>query len=151
MTIKPATPADTPLILEFIKAIASYEKLLHEVEATEEVLHQSLFGENANAKVIIAYEEEKPVGFALYFYNFSTFKGRKGLYLEDLFVYPQHRGKGYGKALLLHLAQQAQEENCGRMEWIVLDWNQSAIDFYHSLGAKAMDEWTVFRLTMPNK
>ncbi|MEG1910427.1 MAG: GNAT family N-acetyltransferase, partial [Bacteroidales bacterium] len=102
-------------------------------------------------KVIIAYEEEKPVGFALYFYNFSTFKGRKGLYLEDLFVYPQHRGKGYGKALLLHLAQQAQEENCGRMEWIVLDWNQSAIDFYHSLGAKAMDEWTVFRLTMPNK
>ncbi|MEG1572676.1 MAG: GNAT family N-acetyltransferase [Bacteroidales bacterium] len=151
MTIKPATPADTPLILEFIKAIASYEKLLHEVEATEEVLHQSLFGENANAKVIIAYEEEKPVGFALYFYNFSTFKGRKGLYLEDLFVYPQHRGKGYGKALLLHLAQQAQEENCGRMEWIVLDWTPSAIEFYHSVGAKAMDEWTVFRLTMPNK
>lgn len=149
MIIKPATPADTPLILQFIKAIADYEKLLSEVEANEEVLHASLFGKDANAKVLIAYEGDFAVGFALYFYNFSTFKGRKGLYLEDLFVYPEHRGKGYGKALLLHLAKQAEEEHCGRMEWIVLDWNTPAIDFYRSIGAKAMDEWTVFRLDLP--
>lgn len=147
MKIVQAQKQDVPQILAFIKAIADYEKLLDQVIATEELLSESLFGEHPQAQVIIAYEEDIAVGFALYFYNFSTFKGRKGLYLEDLFVYPQYRGKGYGKKLLLYLADKAKAENCGRMEWTVLNWNQPAIDFYKSIGAEPMDEWTVYRLS----
>ena len=147
--IRRATENDVPLVLDFIRKLAEYEKLLHEVVATEEILYQSLFVEK-KAEVVIAEEEGNPVGFALYFHNFSTFVGRKGLYLEDLFVLPSKRGLGYGKALLKHLAQIAVERNCGRMEWVCLDWNKSSIDFYKSMNANPMEDWTIYRLTGEN-
>lgn len=134
-----------PLILKFIKELADYEKLLHEVVATEEILDEWLF-DKQKAEVIFALENGKEVGFALFFHNFSTFLGRAGIYLEDLFVIPKFRGKGYGKALLEKLAAVAVERGCGRLEWWVLDWNKPSIDFYKSMGAVPMDEWTVFRI-----
>lgn len=147
ITIKAGTINDVPLILKFIKELAEFEKLLHEVTATEDTLQETLFGEHAKAKVIIAYANQEAVGFALYFYNFSTFLGKPGIYLEDLYVKPERRGLGIGKRLLQYLAKLAIEENCGRLEWWVLDWNQPAIDFYRSIGAVAMDEWTVQRVS----
>ncbi|MDO4712099.1 MAG: GNAT family N-acetyltransferase [Peptostreptococcaceae bacterium] len=140
-----ATREDVPLILRFIKELADYEKLLHEVVATEELLTKWLFEKN-KAEVLFALEGENEVGFALFFHNFSTFLGRAGIYLEDLYVSPEYRGKGYGKALLKKLAEIAVERGCGRLEWWVLDWNRPSIDFYRSMGAEAMDEWTVFRI-----
>lgn len=145
--IRNAERADVPLILQLIKELADYEKLLHEVVADEETLTQTLFGERAYAEVVLAFEGEIPVGFALFFHNFSTFLGRPGIYLEDLYVRSDFRGKGYGKQLLKHLAQLAIERNCGRLEWWVLDWNKPSINFYKSLGAKPMDDWTVYRVT----
>ena len=145
--IRSATMEDVPLILEFIKALAEYEKLLHEVTATEELLKETLFEKQKVAEVVIGYYEGIPVGFALFFHNFSTFVGRPGIYLEDLFVKSEYRGKGFGKALLKHVAKIAKERNCGRFEWSVLDWNEPSIKFYKSLGAKAMEEWTIFRLS----
>lgn len=146
-SIRPANPDDVPTILSLIEGLAEYEKLAHEVVATEAKLHDTLFGEKKYAEVIIGVEKGEPVGFALFFHNYSTFLGQPGIYLEDLFVKPEHRGKGYGKALLTHLAQLANERNCGRLEWSVLDWNEPAIGFYKKLGAIPMDGWTVFRLT----
>ncbi len=145
--IKLATLEDVPLILSFIKELAEYEKLSHEVVATEELLRENLFGEKACAEVVIGYLNQAPVSFALFFHNFSTFLGRKGMYLEDLFVRPEARGKGIGQSLLSYLAYLAKQRNCGRLEWSVLDWNEPAIGFYKHLGAKPMDEWTVFRVT----
>ena len=143
--IRPAKPEECKLVLEFIKKLADYEKCSNEVIADEETLYHSLFVEHS-AEVLFAEEEGAVVGFALFFHNFSTFVGRKGLYLEDLFILPEKRGRGYGKALLKHLARLAVERNCGRMEWICLDWNQPAIKVYRSIGAIPMDEWTVQRL-----
>lgn len=145
--IEPATEKDLPLILSFIKELAEYERLSHEVLATEELLKDALFDERPAAEVIIAYEAERAVGFALFFHNFSTFLGQRGLYLEDLFVKAEARGRGTGRALLAHLARLARERNCGRLEWAVLDWNEPAIKFYRSLGAVSMDEWMIFRVT----
>ena len=145
--IEPARESDVPLILELIKGLADYEKLAHEVVATEAGLRASLFGANPAAEVAIAYAGNEAVGFALFFHNFSTFLGRRGLYLEDLFVRPEWRGRGAGRALLLHLARIAAERDCGRFEWSVLDWNEPAIKFYKGLGARPMDEWTIFRVT----
>ena len=145
--IKPATAADVPVILSLIRELADYERAPHEVKATEDQLHEVLFGPKPAAEVLLAMENGEPVGFAVYFFNFSTWLGRPGLYLEDLFVRPSLRGKGYGRALLVRLAQIAQERGCGRMEWAVLNWNDPAIQFYRKLGAKPMDEWTVYRLT----
>lgn len=147
LQIRPAEPPDTPLVLEFIRRLAEYERLAHEVVATEEGLRRWLFGERRYAEVLIAEWDGEPAGFALFFHNFSTFLGRPGLYLEDLFVTPERRGHGIGRALLAHLARLAVERGCGRLEWWVLDWNEDAIRFYRSLGATPMDEWTVFRLT----
>ena len=144
--IREATPSDSPIIFSLIQQLAVYEKLENEVVTTAEELENQIF-KNKYAHVLIAEEKGIPVGFALYFFNFSTFVGKPGLYLEDLFVEPEHRGKGYGKKLLIELAKIAVKKQCGRMEWSVLDWNQPAIDFYKSLQAKPMDEWTVFRLT----
>lgn len=144
-SIKAVTPAEIPVLLQFIRALALYEKMENEVVATEAQLHTELF-DRGSAHAVLAYEHGTPVGFALYFFNFSTFLSKRGLYLEDLFVMPEYRGRGYGKALLLHLREIAQGEKCGRMEWSVLNWNQPAIDFYESLGAKPMNEWTVYRL-----
>jgi len=145
--IRPATAADVPIILELIRALATYERAPNEVTATEDGLNKVLFGEKPAAEVLLAFEDETAVGFAVFFHNFSTWLGRPGLYLEDLFVRPEDRGKGYGRALLIHLAKIARDRGCGRMEWAVLDWNEPAIQFYRKLGAKPMDEWTVFRLT----
>ena len=145
-TIRPATIEDAGLILRFIRELADYEKLLHEVIADEATLKQSLFGETPHAKVLIGEYNGVAVSFALYFHNFSTFLGRPGIYLEDLYVQPTMRGKGLGKILLGYLASLAIELNCGRLEWWVLDWNKPAIDFYQSLGAQPMDEWTVNRV-----
>ncbi len=144
--IKPATPADCGIILQFIKAIAEYEKLSHLVEATEESIYKNLFTNPVAAHCIIGYENGVAIGFALYFNNYSTFVSKPGIYLEDLFVEPAHRGKGYGKALLLYLVKTARQNNWGRVEWSVLNWNKPAIDFYESIGAKPMQEWTVYRL-----
>ena len=146
MTFRNATAGDCGLILEFIRGIAAYEKMLDQVVATEEMLQQVLFREH-RAEVIFVLEDGVEVGFALFFHNFSTFVGRAGLYLEDVFVKPAYRGKGYGKALLKKLAQIAVERGCGRFEWVCLDWNQPSIDFYRSLGAQPMEEWTIYRLT----
>ena len=137
---------DVALILQFIKELAEYEHMSDEVVATEELLNEWIF-ENKKAEVIFAVEDGREAGFALFFHNFSTFLGRSGIYLEDLFVLPEYRGKGYGKALLKELARIAIERECGRLEWCCLDWNQPSIDFYLSLGAVPMDEWTVYRLT----
>ena len=145
--IRPARLEDVRIILQLIRDLATYERAPDEVSATEEQLVDVLFGERRVAEVLLAFEEESPVGFAVYFYNFSTWLGRAGLYLEDLFVKPDKRGKGYGRALLVDLAKVARDRGCGRMEWAVLDWNEPAIKFYRSLGAKPMEEWTVFRLT----
>ena len=145
--IEPATLADVPVILQLIRELAEYERAPNDVVATEEGLREVLFGDTPSAHVLIGRQEGEPVAFAVYFFNFSTWLGRAGLYLEDLFVRPELRGKGYGKALLVRLAQIASERGCGRMEWAVLDWNDPAIQFYRKLGAKPMDEWTVFRLT----
>lgn len=145
--IRQATEADVPVILRFIRALAEYEKLSHKVVATEESLRRTLFGNPRFAEVILGYEDGEPVGFALFFHNYSTFLGRPGIYLEDLFVDPNRRGRGYGKALLAHLARLARDRDCGRVEWAVLDWNTPSIDFYKSLGAVALDDWIIFRLT----
>ncbi len=147
LKIKAATIEDVSLILSFIKKLAEYEKLSHEVVATEDGLREALFGARRYAETVIAYAQNEPVGFALFFHNFSTFVGKPGIYLEDLYVDPAHRGKGFGKALLVHLAKLAWERNCGRLEWAVLNWNQPSIEFYESLGAKPMNEWKVYRLT----
>ena len=145
--IRPAHLEDVPIILELIRDLATYERAPDEVVATEEQLVGVLFGERPVAEVLLAFEGESPVGFAVYFYNFSTWLARPGLYLEDLFVKPEKRGKGYGRALLVELAKIARDRRCGRMEWAVLNWNEPAIKFYRALGAKPMDEWTAFRLT----
>jgi GNAT superfamily N-acetyltransferase len=145
--IRPAHVEDVPIILGLIRDLATYERAPDEVTATEEQLVDVLFVERPAAEVLLAFEGQSPVGFAVFFYNFSTWLGRPGLYLEDLFVKPDNRGKGYGRALLIELAKIARGRDCGRMEWAVLDWNEPAIKFYRSLGAKPMDEWTVFRLT----
>src|SRR6516164_268447 len=145
--ICPARVNDVPIILQLIRDLATYERAPDEVVATEEQLIDVFFGERPVAEVLLAFEGESPVGFAVYFYNFSTWLGRPGLYLEDLFVKPEKRGKGYGRALLVDLAKMARDRGCGRMEWAVLNWNEPAIKFYHALGAQPMDEWTVFRLT----
>jgi len=146
--IRSATRDDIPVILQSIRDLATYERAPNDVIATEDDLMKSLFDQAAPAaEVRLAFENSEPVGFALFFHNFSTWIGRHGLYLEDLFVKPEHRGKGYGRALLSDLAKIAQERDCGRMEWAVLDWNEPAIQFYRKLGAKPMHEWTVFRLT----
>jgi GNAT superfamily N-acetyltransferase len=144
--IKPAGVADVPVILRLIRELAEYERAPNDAVATESQLREVLFGEKPSAEVLLAFEGEEPVGFAVYFFNFSTWLGRPGLYLEDLFVRPETRGKGYGRALLSRLAQIALERGCGRMEWAVLDWNEPAIQFYKKLGAAPMEEWTVFRL-----
>lgn len=146
MEIRKACPKDVPQILEFIKGIARYEKMENEVVATENILHEWLFQKEV-AEVVFAEEDGKAVGFALYFHNFSTFVGKAGIYLEDLYVFPEHRGKGYGKALFLHLAKTALERGCGRMEWVCLNWNQPSIDFYRSMGAISLDDWKTYRLT----
>ncbi|QWC00350.1 GNAT family N-acetyltransferase [Mycoplasmatota bacterium] len=149
LKIKDAKREDSQLVLNFIKGIAKYEKMEDEVEATLEDIEKSIFDQE-DAHVIIAYLDDKAVGFALYFYNYSTFKGRKGLYLEDLFIYKEYRHKGIGNQLFNFLMNKAKEENCGRMEWVCLNWNQSAIDFYRKKGAISMDEWTTFRLDEKN-
>ena len=145
-TIRLAEPKDVPVILDLIRAIADYEKLLDQVEATEEILHDSLFVKKG-AEVLLGEIDGKPIAFALFFHNFSTFLGQAGLYLEDLYVLPAYRGHGFGKAIFTQLAKIAVERGCGRLEWWCLDWNQPSIDFYLSLGAQAMDEWTVYRIT----
>jgi GNAT superfamily N-acetyltransferase len=145
--INRATEADVPLILRLIQALAEYERLGREVVATEETLRESLFGSSPSAEVAIARLGAEPVGFAVWFYTYSTFLGRPGLYLEDLFVLPASRRRGVGRALLAYLARVAVARKCGRMEWSVLDWNDLAIGFYRRIGATPMDEWTVFRLT----
>ena len=146
LNIRPALRGDCTLILHFIQALAEYEKLSHRVVATEARLAATLFGERPGAEVVIAEWSGKPAGFALYFPNYSTFLARPGICLEDLYVHPEFRGHGIGKALLGHLAQVAVDRDCGRLDWSVLDWNEPAIEFYRSIGALALDEWTVFRL-----
>ena len=147
LRISSAREQDVPLILGFIEQLAAYEKLSHEVAATERTLRETLFGARPYAEVLMAHWDEEPVGFALFFHNYSTFLAKPGIYLEDLFVNPPARGRGVGKALLTRLAELAIERNCGRVEWSVLDWNAPSIEFYRRMGAKAMDEWTIFRLT----
>jgi len=147
LRIRPGRLEDVPLIAELIRALARYEKLEHEVVLTEEKLSDSLFGERQYAETIIAEDDGQPVGFALFFHNYSTFLAQPGLYLEDLFVVPEKRGAGVGRALLERLAQIAVERGCGRLEWAVLDWNVDAIRFYQRLGAKPNADWTVYRLT----
>ena len=146
LAIRYAQESDIPKILYFIKELAVYENMLDDVVATEDLLREWIF-EKQKAEVLLAEEDGIPVGFALFFHNFSTFLGRAGIYLEDLFVMPEHRGKGYGKALLRRLAQITMERGCGRPEWACLDWNKPSIDFYLSLDATPMDQWTVYRLT----
>jgi GNAT superfamily N-acetyltransferase len=146
--IRPAQPGDVPIILALIRDLAEYERAPHEVVTTEEQLRKHLFGPQPAAEVLLGEETGAPVCFALFFHSFSTWMGRRGLYLEDLFVKPEVRGRGYGRALLVRLAQIARERECGRMEWAVLDWNEPAIQFYRKLGARPNDDWTIFRLTM---
>ncbi|EQB31009.1 GNAT family N-acetyltransferase [Sphingobium ummariense] len=146
LIIREAVPADIAAIHGFILALADYEKLAHEVKADRATLEKYLFGPRPMAEVLIAEREEGPIGFALFFHNFSTFEGRPGLYLEDLFVVPEARGSGAGKALLRRLAQIALDRDCARLEWWVLDWNAPSIAFYRSIGARPMDEWTVQRV-----
>ncbi|HYL38790.1 MAG TPA: GNAT family N-acetyltransferase [Bryobacteraceae bacterium] len=147
LSIRPATESDVALILSFIEKLAEYEKLSHEVVATQAALRKYLFGPRPMAEVILAHWGSQPAGFALYFHNFSTFLARPGIYLEDLFVEPEYRGKGIGKALLVSLARIAMERGCGRLEWSVLNWNEPSIQFYQRLGAVAKDDWTIYRLT----
>jgi GNAT superfamily N-acetyltransferase len=145
--IRAATSTDVPVIAELIRGLARYEKLEHEVVMTEDLLADGLFGERTYAEVVLAVDEDRPVGFALFFHNFSTFLGRPGIYLEDLFVVPEERGSGIGRSLLEHLARLAVDRGCGRLEWAVLDWNRDAIAFYERLGARPNSDWTVYRLT----
>jgi len=145
MQFRFAEEKDTGLILDFIRRLAEYEKMADEVVATEQLLHEWIF-DKKKAEVIFAMDDGREVGFALFFHNFSTFLGRAGIYLEDLFVLEEYRGQGYGKALLKELARIARERGCGRLEWWCLDWNKPSIDFYRSLGAESMDEWTVYRV-----
>ena len=145
--IRAATKADVAVVLSFIKKLADYERLSHEVVATEELLLETLFGRRRTAEVALGYYKRVPVGFVLYFHNFSTFLGRPGIYIEDLFVDEAFRRRGFGGALLRYVAKLAKQRNCGRLEWSVLDWNEPAIDFYRKLGAVPMSEWTVFRVT----
>jgi len=147
LRIAPAVESDVPLILGFIRKLAEYEKLSHLVVVTEAHIREHVFGTNPVAEVLLAYWDDEPAGFALYLRNFSTFLGQAGIYLEDLFVEPEHRGKGIGKALLARLAKIAVEREYGRLEWAVLDWNAPSIEFYRSLGAVPLDEWTAYRLT----
>jgi GNAT superfamily N-acetyltransferase len=146
-TVRPAVEQDVPLIHRFVMELAEYEKLSHEVTATPEDFRQNLFGEKRFAEVLIGEFQGIPVGYALYFHNFSTFAGKPGLYLEDLYVKPEYRGKGFGKALLAYLARLAMDRQCTRYEWAVLDWNEPSIDFYESFGATLMKEWILTRLT----
>jgi GNAT superfamily N-acetyltransferase len=145
--IRPATPEDTGTIVELIRALAEYERLAHAVSLKEERLREHLFGPRPFAEVLLAQEGNDVVGFALFFHNYSTFLGRPGIYLEDIFVRPEHRGRGHGRALLRAIAQLAFERGCGRIEWSVLDWNEPSINFYRALGAVPLDDWTTFRLT----
>ena len=147
LRIVPAAEQDLALVLGFIRKLAEYEKLSHQVVATEENIREHVFGANAVAEVLLAYWDQEPVGFALYFRNFSTFLGQPGIYLEDLFVDPSHRGRGIGKALLARLAKIAAERGYGRLDWAVLDWNTPSIEFYRRLGAVPLDAWTGYRLT----
>jgi GNAT superfamily N-acetyltransferase len=147
LTIRPAAVEDVPLILAFIRELAKFERLTHEVVATEEDLRRTLFGEHPFAEVIIASIGDAPVGFALFFHNYSTFLAQPGLYIEDLYVRESHRGLGIGRAMFAHLARLARDRRCGRLEWWVLDWNERAIRFYERLSAQAMSDWTVYRLT----
>ena len=147
ITLRAARPADVPLIQRFIQGLAEYEKLSHACVATEAALAETLFGPRPYAEIIVAFWNDSPAGFALFFHNYSTFLAKPGIYLEDLFVDPEFRGKGLGKALLQHLARIAVERDCGRIEWSVLDWNEPSIQIYKSLGAVPMDEWTIYRLT----
>ena len=144
--IRFATIDDVPTVVRFIKDLAEYERLAHLVVATEDLIRETVFGARRYAEVLIGEVDGDPAGFALFFHNFSTFLGRPGIYLEDLFVRPEFRGRGYGKALLARLAQLAIERNCGRVEWAVLDWNTPSIEFYKSIGAVAMSDWQIFRL-----
>ena len=146
LRIRPAEAADVPVIAELIRALARYEKLEQEVTMTDELLTRNLFGPRRYAETLIAEEDGQPIGFALFFHNFSTFLAQPGIYLEDLFVVPEHRGRGIGRALLMELARLAVQRGCGRLEWAVLDWNKDAIGFYERLGAKPNSEWTVYRL-----
>jgi GNAT superfamily N-acetyltransferase len=146
LRIVPARREDIPLVLSFIRDLAEYEKMADHVVATEATLSEELFGAHPIAEVLLGYEGSTPVGFAVFFHNFSTFVGRRGLYLEDLFVHPEHRGKGYGRAFLVELARIAVARGCGRFEWAVLDWNEPAIGFYKKLGARPQEDWTVFRV-----
>ncbi|HEY5931139.1 MAG TPA: GNAT family N-acetyltransferase [Burkholderiales bacterium] len=145
--IRSAAASDVSVILAFVSELAEYEHLSHMVTATESKLRETLFGAHPGAEVVLAFEGSEPAGFAVFFHNFSTFLGVKGLWLEDLFVRPVFRGRGYGKALLLHVARVACERGCGRFEWSVLDWNEPSIRFYKSLGAQPLDDWTIFRVT----
>jgi GNAT superfamily N-acetyltransferase len=147
LEIRAATEDDVPLILSLIKTLAGYERLSHEAVATEETLRASLFGERQVAETLLAHLGDDPAGFALFFYNFSTFLDRPGIYLEDLYVRPEYRGAGVGRALLVHLAGLARDRDCGRLEWSVLDWNEPAIGFYESIGASPVSGWTVYRVT----
>jgi GNAT superfamily N-acetyltransferase len=147
LRIERATERDVPLILQFIRGLAEYERLSREVEATEQGLRETLFGSRPAAEVLLCYVDGEAAGFALFFHNYSTFVGKRGLYLEDLFVAPEFRGRGCGKALLVHLAKLAVERDCGRFEWTVLDWNEPAIGFYKKLGAKVLDDWKVCRVS----
>ena len=146
ISIRPASAADLPLIAQLIRDLAEYERLAHEVRFDDDVLNAKLFGPRPYAEVVIGEIDGHPQGFALFFHNFSTFEGRPGIYLEDLFVRPEARGSGLGKALLSHLAALAVERDCARLEWSVLDWNEPAIGFYKNLGARLMDDWTVMRV-----
>lgn len=147
LTIRAATVEDVPVVRRFILALAEYERLSHEATVTEEDLRRTLFADHAYAEVLIAEWNHQPAGFALFFHNYSTFLGKPGIYLEDLFVLPELRGKGIGRALLLQLARLARDRNCGRLEWSVLDWNEPSINFYKALGAVPMSDWTIFRVT----
>ncbi|MGE5339312.1 MAG: N-acetyltransferase family protein [Gemmatimonadota bacterium] len=145
--IEPARPQDCGVLLSLIRGLAEYEKLTHMLVGTEQQLRRELFGERPAIEAVIGWEHARPVGFALFFHNFSTFLTRRGLYLEDLFVVPEARGRGIGKALMLHLARLAVERGCGRFEWAVLDWNQPSIDFYKSLGAEVLPDWRICRIS----
>jgi len=147
LSIRHATATDVALVLGFVRELAEYEHLGHLVTATEATLRDSLFGSSPGAEVLLAFEAEAPVGLAIYFHNFSTFLGRRGLWLEDLYVKPEFRRKGYGRRLLLHVARIAHERGCGRFEWAALDWNTPAVAFYGALGAVPLDDWTIFRVT----
>jgi GNAT superfamily N-acetyltransferase len=147
LTIRAAVEADVPLLLQFIRDLAEYEKLAHEVVADENRLRQSLFGSHASAEALLGFAGAEPAAFAVFFHNFSTFLGKPGLYLEDLFVRPAFRRRGYGRAMLAYLAREANRRGCGRFEWAVLDWNRPAIEFYEQLGARVLPDWRVCRLT----